>query len=180
MEGGRREREGGKEAEGRGKEGGRQTGEREGGKRKGDHNVTLTQHLASFLQAHPGLSQGRSTVSVATSGSHQLKRAVSTTPGEGSSHSSSVHNTSLTHQERVNWYSCPFRDCRGLEQITVQLWGAKLLASPTSLCCLSLGQGPRCDGRGRQAKLPQGVKVRGEVAMLHVGTVRARSTCVRH
>lgn len=141
---------------------------------------TLTQHLASFLQAHPGLSQGRSTVSVATIGSHQLKRAVSTTPGEDTSHSSSVHNASLTHQERVNWYSCPFRDCRGLEQIIVQLWGAKLLASPTSLCCLSLGQRPRCDGRGRHANLPQGVKVRGEVAMLHVGTVRACSTCVRH
>lgn len=77
---------------------------------------------------------------------------MSATLGEESHHSSSLNHVGSTYH-KVDWYSWPFPDCRGLEWVVVQLWGAELLASPTSLCCLSLGQ------QGRQRTLPQGVKV---------------------
>ena len=84
---------------------------------------------------------------------------MSTTPGGGSDHSIPLYPTGSAHHQKVDWYSSPFPDCRGLEQVMVQLWGAELLASPTSLCCFSLGQGSlRGAGQGR---LPQGVKVGG-------------------
>lgn len=110
-------------------------------------------------------------MSVTASGSHQVEVARSTASGEESGRSSSLSHAGSTYQ-KVNWYSCPLLDCRGLEQVMVHLWGAELLACPTSLCCLSLGQGPGCDGQGRQIMLPQGVKVNewshNDVTLLHV------------